>query len=488
MLLLPAVPCGAQPEPVLGNLWMSLRSRAHLGSIDAEKSDIVECRPVGDATLRTCEWSMVFDGSDVGLGVGIVAFDALPGGELIMRFDAPQPLPGILEEVSPRDIVKFTPTSLGETTVGRWTLVLDGNRFEAREWDGIALEADGTLLVSPPRNAAGPLGDLETRDEDILRCTPTARDIGGVIVNCDYEYFLRGDFVGVRDGSNIRDFALAPDGSLVFVAGGITGLPSHDPGEDLIRYVGTYGPLPVGDFRVYFNGSVAGLDGNTIGGLSFAVAFGPPTQRPDSDGDGIEDLSDNCPQAANSDQTDTDADGPGDACDPCPHVANEAPRPFTVKKVILSFPGGAGGGNDRVKRLTAFFTTTRPFNLDGDERVYLDVVQAGATPAVVFRAATPAKPRIWRQATGNRKKWMFHDEGLAGGGLEAVTVRGIGRSGFRQRLAIRSLPGNLNAVPLARGQGLAVGLEVSNAGFGGSCFSQRLRCKKATAARQVCRP
>ncbi len=55
----------------------------------------------------------------------------------------------------------------------------------------------------------------------------------------------------------------------------------------------------------------------------------------DSDGDGVADAADNCPQTANADQTDTDGDGTGDACDDdndgdgiadvddnCPTVAN----------------------------------------------------------------------------------------------------------------------------------------------------------------------
>jgi PKD repeat protein len=36
---------------------------------------------------------------------------------------------------------------------------------------------------------------------------------------------------------------------------------------------------------------------------------------PDTDGDGVRDAGDNCPQAANADQADLDADGAGDACD-----------------------------------------------------------------------------------------------------------------------------------------------------------------------------
>jgi hypothetical protein len=38
----------------------------------------------------------------------------------------------------------------------------------------------------------------------------------------------------------------------------------------------------------------------------------------DSDGDGIKDMCDNCPNVADTDLTDLDGDGLGDVCDPCP--------------------------------------------------------------------------------------------------------------------------------------------------------------------------
>jgi hypothetical protein len=191
---------------------------------------------------------------------------------------------------------------------------------------------------------------------------------------------------------------------------------------------------------------------------------------------------------SNPDQSDTDGDGAGDVCDPCLHVAGESPKAFTVKKLVLAFPGGAGGGNDRLKRLTAFFDTTRPFNFGGDERVYLDVVRADPAPDVVFRAATPARASIWRQVAGSRKDWLFRDDAAIGGGLRSVRVRGLGKTGFRNRLDVKSVPGNLNAVPLPRGGGVRVGLEVSSGSFAGSCFSQRLRCRSTSRTRQVCRP
>lgn len=48
----------------------------------------------------------------------------------------------------------------------------------------------------------------------------------------------------------------------------------------------------------------------------------PINCAPDSDGDGVPDSADNCPNTANVDQTDADGDGVGDVCDNCAQTAN----------------------------------------------------------------------------------------------------------------------------------------------------------------------
>lgn len=55
-----------------------------------------------------------------------------------------------------------------------------------------------------------------------------------------------------------------------------------------------------------------GGQGGTMKNLTLVVPADCPA---DSDGDGIDDTTDNCPAVANPDQTDTDDDGMGDACD-----------------------------------------------------------------------------------------------------------------------------------------------------------------------------
>ena len=53
----------------------------------------------------------------------------------------------------------------------------------------------------------------------------------------------------------------------------------------------------------------------------------------DADGDGIQNISDNCPNDANADQVDSDGDGHGDACDTAAPAASVTPA-----------AGGGGGG------------------------------------------------------------------------------------------------------------------------------------------------
>jgi subtilisin family serine protease len=58
---------------------------------------------------------------------------------------------------------------------------------------------------------------------------------------------------------------------------------------------------------------------NAAAGVRAAIAAaGLPAPPPDTDGDGVLDVTDNCVVVANAHQADTDADGIGDACDPTP--------------------------------------------------------------------------------------------------------------------------------------------------------------------------
>lgn len=54
--------------------------------------------------------------------------------------------------------------------------------------------------------------------------------------------------------------------------------------------------------------------GAILGALVGVCVADPEARGPDTDGDGVSDVQDNCPEVPNKDQQDSDGDGRGDAC------------------------------------------------------------------------------------------------------------------------------------------------------------------------------
>jgi hypothetical protein len=83
----------------------------------------------------------------------------------------------------------------------------------------------------------------------------------------------------------------------------------------------------------------------------------PDTGQPDGDGDGVCDLSDDCPNNSDPSQADTDGDGIGDACDPCnnflPVYATRAK--ITIVKLVTP------PGDDRIKFTGIITVPDTPF-------------------------------------------------------------------------------------------------------------------------------
>lgn len=71
-------------------------------------------------------WEMLFDASDVGLAGNVSAFSFMPDGSILLTFTASVNVPGV-GAVTPMDVVRFTPTSLGNVTAGSFAWYFDGS-------------------------------------------------------------------------------------------------------------------------------------------------------------------------------------------------------------------------------------------------------------------------------------------------------------------------------------------------------------------------
>lgn len=116
-----------------------------LGGVSYDAADVLRL----DRATRTV--ALVVDGSDLGLTGGVDGLAALSDGSLLLSPDTAFTHPE-LGAVEPEDVLRFAPTSLGETTAGALTWLLDGSDVgldrPLADVDAIAVSPDGRLLVS----------------------------------------------------------------------------------------------------------------------------------------------------------------------------------------------------------------------------------------------------------------------------------------------------------------------------------------------------
>jgi hypothetical protein len=98
----------------------------NVGSVD--DSDLVRFIPTLLGTSTSGTFEIYFDGSDVALSSNGEDVDAVyvdVNGDLLLSTSGRNSVPGV--SGSDEDILRFTPTSLGATTSGTWSMEFDGS-------------------------------------------------------------------------------------------------------------------------------------------------------------------------------------------------------------------------------------------------------------------------------------------------------------------------------------------------------------------------
>jgi len=139
----------------------------NVGGVSFSPADILKFDPAAG-------WSMVFDGSDVGITKNLSAFEVLGNGDILMSFAANQPIPGV-GTFAPQDIARFIPMTTGDNTDGSFQWQLDGSAHEltagGEKIDALADDGDGRFALSTTGSATVKLPNgtvLKAQDEDAL--------------------------------------------------------------------------------------------------------------------------------------------------------------------------------------------------------------------------------------------------------------------------------------------------------------------------------
>ncbi|MDX1948830.1 MAG: S8 family serine peptidase [Pirellulaceae bacterium] len=258
-------------ENASGNPTMvfAVGSSATLGGVSLANEDIV-------ATNGTL-YSKLFDGSDVGLAsLTIDAFALLSATEFVFSFTTAATLGGIAVDDS--DLVRFTATSLGETTAGAWSLFLDGSDVglstDSEDLDAVAILPDGSLLIS----TSGGFGvsGASGGGEDLLRFVPTTL---GATTAGKWSLYFDGSDVGLSGSTeNLDAVAVTADGKLQLSTSGSFSVSGRSGGrEDVFVFTPSKtGSTTAGKFaaQLALDGSTIGLASNNLTAYALPLPFG----------------------------------------------------------------------------------------------------------------------------------------------------------------------------------------------------------------------
>jgi hypothetical protein len=237
-------PAGDVAPPPQEYIYVSFAQSGTAGNVAYQDEDILSYN------TSTSEWRMLFDGSDVGLSSRNVDAADFRNGSIYLSLD------GNFGLYKAADIIRFTPTSLGDNTSGTMSMALEGARdgltLLGENVDAIAFSTQGRYLRSTIDQATVPGKTFE--DEDVFTDSP-------------YEFFLDGSQVGLSDPSEDVDGLWVDTNGDIYLSteGNFSVSGSSGDGADIIKCRPGSGQPNTCTFDpgLFWNASAHGLGSNT---------------------------------------------------------------------------------------------------------------------------------------------------------------------------------------------------------------------------------
>ncbi len=215
---------------------------------------------------RLDSWSLYFDASDVGIFKPLSDFVLLNDNSLLLSVNARvklNPSAGAPFTLEVQDVARFTPTSLGPTTAGSFSLYFDGSDValstSGEKIDALARRDDGALLISVTGTAAVKNGGttIKAADEDLLLFQPSST--GGTTAGT-WSLAFDGSAVPGLAVEDVTAAWLDADGVLYvtvtnnFTAGGVAGTSRTVLAITPARAVSVYWDAASGNFPALVDG------------------------------------------------------------------------------------------------------------------------------------------------------------------------------------------------------------------------------------------
>ena len=245
--------------------YISIQNAQTVGGVAADNEDILIVREDNAVFMH-------FDGSDVGIqGLAISSFSILADDSIVMSFTAPATVPGITGIVDDSDLVKFTPSSLGDTTAGTFSLYFDGSDVglttPGEAIDALDVLPNGHLIISTGGNVK--VAGISAADADLLEFTPSS--LGSTTAGT-WSWYFDGSDVGLTTASEDVDaVAIGADGTIYVSTLGAMSVPGlNAANEDVAVFSPTQlGATTTGTWSstLQLDGSVIGLGPNNVSGV-----------------------------------------------------------------------------------------------------------------------------------------------------------------------------------------------------------------------------